>query len=176
MIHVSSLSRYCARLVTVAGVAMAATWTAAAEASEEYPQVIADTLEMPCVPACTLCHTSLAGGLGTIRSDVNGASFGLRLIAAGVRGEAPNRVPDALAAIEADPSADLDGDMVTDIAELRAGADPNEPGEGNVCGGGPTYGCGARIAPSTTLDVSGGAAALGAVLALVFAARRRRAR
>jgi hypothetical protein len=149
-------------------------WAPSSFASPAYPQIVAETLAMPCVPTCLLCHEDLQGGVGTIRGDVNGSSFGVQAIAAGVDEKAPATVGPALATIEMTSMPDTDGDGTKDIAELRVGADPNESGVGNVCGGGPTYGCGATIARERTVEPVALSAALGAALVLVLARRRRR--
>ena len=169
----NSIVRRTARLFATAGLAAATFWATEGRASEEYPPVVAETLGMDCVPACTLCHNDLVGGKGTVRLDVGGSSFGLEVIGAGVRDKAPDRLPGAIMTIETS-GVDTDLDMMPDVEELRAGRDPNEPGEGNVCGGGPTYGCGARIARGRNFDISGISAAIGVALALALAARRRR--
>ncbi|MDP2311016.1 MAG: thrombospondin type 3 repeat-containing protein [Pseudomonadota bacterium] len=141
---------------------------ASASASSSYPAALEDELGMPCAPTCTVCHETNAGGPGTVLKD-----FGLALMARDLTGGAD--IPSlqaALAAMEAD-AVDSDGDGMSDLDELAAGADPN-PGAAVFCepdGGGevivPVYGC---------FGASGTAAGMGLVSLLGLTTLRRRAR
>ncbi len=168
----------------------------AAQASPSFPGAIMDYLtltgEAPsCPPACLLCHTSPQGGVLTVRdmgftrNIRNQSSIGYDL-----RGRRPpgplgdadeTTVGPALQALEtldcySDPGhvCDSDHDGVPDVAELRAGTNPDGPGGLVDC---PQYGCGAKasIAPSPRspheLD---GALLFAAVGVLVVVRRRRR--
>jgi hypothetical protein len=160
-----------AKLIKVlAGAWLAALlWAPPSAASQGYPEIVADTLAMPCTPTCLLCHDSLQGGINTLND------FGTVAKANGILPLNTPTIAPALMTMEtAMPPADTDGDLTADIAELRVGADPNVAGVGEVCGGGPTYGCGARIARGRSFDLSAIAAGLSTILALLFAGRRRR--
>ena len=84
--------------------------------------------------------------------------------------EIPDDVPGFLDDAELEES-DVDNDGVGDIAELRAGADPNVPGDQSICG--PQYGCGARVEPRGSIDLSSAFAALLTALLLFGWSRRR---
>ena len=136
---------------------------ARAHAHSTFPTLIAANLDMPCVPACTICHKDTLGGFGTVNEP-----FGKAMQGAGLNFIEPTLGP-ALAKLEQE-QIDSDGDGESDIAELREGRDPN--GKIDLCGQAALaarYGCGAHIAtPPTQRDSS---AAVGALLtALVLGA------
>ena len=108
-------------------------------ASPDYPGLIADDLNMPCPPPCTICHRDTLGGLGTVIQP-----FGKAMMAAGLRFFAPDTVQPALTKLETNHT-DSDGDGDDDVLELSSGRDPN--GDLDLCGGSPRFGCGARVAP-----------------------------
>jgi len=94
-----------------------------AAASMSFPEPLRNKLglaELPYPPlGCQLCHADDQGGIGTATKP-----FGRSMRKAGTVG---GSVPSMLAAlnnIEAD-GTDSDHDGVPDIAELRAGTDPN---------------------------------------------------
>jgi MYXO-CTERM domain-containing protein len=138
-----------------------------------------------CPPTCTLCHTSPSGGSETIR--ITGFTENLRnqsALAAMMGGTQlmaaqPSTVGPAMKALETldcftDPGTDIcdsDGDKVPDVEELRAGTDPDGPGELAEC---PQYGCGASVAPAAARPYEvPGAWLVAALGALVFVRRRR---
>jgi hypothetical protein len=165
------LTRFATRLVAAGSFAAAALFTPHARALPEFPQVISEELATPCIPQCTLCHKTTQGGAGT--TDENKPFFisMLNADASFVTGN-PDGVRSALG-ILATNLTDSDGDGMPDTEELSQGRDPNQDGEGQLCGG-IRYGCGAHIAPSRSTDFGAVSAALAAVLALL--ATRRRAR
>lgn len=143
-------------------------WAPRAAASPDYPDVLQRELDMPCVPQCTLCHTSNPGRAGTARKD-----FVAALV---VFDRQPEAIPGKLQKLEeADPPVDTDGDGMPDIDELRAGRDPNVDGEGDICAVDLRYGCGARFEPEGSVSRVGAVAAL-ALLGVGLLARRRRMR
>lgn len=110
---------------------------AAALASPGYPAAIASDQGMPCVPQCTLCHATTAGG-GPVVTDV-----GQALVDRGLTGGSnTDLLQTALTALETD-GVDSDGDGIPDVDELTNGDDPN--GGNAFCGdtapATPTYGC-----------------------------------
>jgi hypothetical protein len=147
-----------------------------AHATPGFPGAVQDHLGLTCMPDCILCHRTTAGGGGaeldkafaqTLRDDAPAAS---RLYPYD-----PLSVPPALDWAE-ETGLDADGDGTPDIDELRDGVYPATDqrfcGEGAVEG--PTYGCGARIAPRGSID--GTAAGLAALVALALARLGRRSR
>jgi hypothetical protein len=132
-------------------------------ASPSYPAALQDAAGMACSPSCVVCHATAAGGGGTANQPFTGA-----LVARGlVGGGADSTLVSALAQLDAD-GVDTDGDGVTDLDALAAGADPN--GGADLCGAGaptgPTYGC-VQAAPGPTVPLL-------AALAVLLAASRRR--
>jgi len=164
---------------------------ATAQASPTFPGAIIDHLTATgaspaCPPTCLLCHTSAAGGVVTVRDM--GFTQNLRdqsSVAYNMRGKTPPRpltqrddstVGPALDALEkldcaSMPGAvcDSDGDGVPDVAELRAGTNPDGPGGLVDC---PQYGCGAKIAPSPRAPREVDGALLFAAVGLLVVARR----
>lgn len=112
--------------------------SAPSRASTSYPEALAEELNAPCVPQCTICHRDNNGGLATVTQP-----FGLAMIANGLGFFAPQTIRPALNALEA-AGTDSDGDGMGDVAELAAGRDPN--GDLDLCGLAPHYGCAVRLA------------------------------
>jgi hypothetical protein len=138
---------------------LSSLFAAAAWASPTFPAVIHTHLSLSADPACALCHTNGITGFGTVTTP-----FGLTVHK--TYGAQSENEPSLIAALDkmADAGVDSDGDGVGDIAELKAGTDPNVSSTGAGSTLGLKYGCGADVVPSL-------AAVLGV---LVFAARRRR--
>ncbi len=157
-------SRRSSLLVGLAIVGASAVATPrAALASPTFPPVVQETFSLSREPACTLCHNSLQGGIGTAVTPV-----GVYLRSRGASAGDTNSLKGALAAMLAEKH-DADGDGVTDVDELKAGTDPN----GSAVGYGEpaVYGCGARVASGN--GTSGAFAAIVAFAgALVFRRRR----
>ena len=110
--------------------------TSVAFASLTYPAEVADVLEMPCEPQCTLCHATIAGGTGTVTQD-----FGQAMMARGLTGVNNVEALDAALQAIADDAVDSDDDGTVDVDELRAGQNPNPDGE-DFCGAlTPEFGC-----------------------------------
>lgn len=146
--------------------------SAPCHAHNTFPQQIADQLNMPCVPQCTICHRDNLGGFNTVVQP-----FGVAMRGVGLTFD-PTTVTGAVNKLEA-AMTDSDGDGTGDILELSAGQDPN--GNVDLCSiKSPQYGCGARIAAPLAPDHSGAVAAL--IVASVLGAsahrgaRRRRQR
>jgi len=141
-----------------------------ARASEPFPAYLAEKYEMPCVPACTLCHLTNEGGAlsfrdGFVADLLQVANASGNTIEAGN----PESMAPALALVES-MAMDKDMDKVTDIDELKAGTDPG--GSALLCDV-PKYGCGASsVAPSYPTRF--GALALAASVMLMLGLRRRR--
>ncbi|MBX3128315.1 MAG: hypothetical protein KF718_16445 [Polyangiaceae bacterium] len=134
-------------------------------ASPSYPGVVESELETACPPPCAVCHQDQNGGKGTAIKPVAES-----MIDQGLEGDDEASLRAALAGLDRD-AVDTDGDGISDIAELKAGTDPNTDGQAPICG--PQYGCGARVCPSARFDF---AAWFVATLALAVAMARRRRR
>jgi hypothetical protein len=124
-------------MALVGSVLVASLWTSGAAASQEYPSALEESLNMPCVPQCTVCHATELGGAGTSIQP-----FATSVKQAGALGANVDSLLTALATLQA-AGKDTDGDMNPDIDELAAGEDPNEAGAARICG--PVYGCGAHV-------------------------------
>lgn len=143
----------------------------AALSSSNYPGEVSNHLggTTP-IPSCTACHTSNAGGGGTVTR-----AFGVAMVDQGLSGGGD--VAGLTAALDALETAGTDSDTggVGDVDELRAGTNPNDGADdGNTGGGGGGgdqlqygFGCSATTMPGATV------AALG--LLLLGLRRRRRA-
>lgn len=133
-----------------------------ASASSNYPGAVADDLGLNCTPQCTICHATNGGGGGTVTAD-----FGVAMMDRGLTGD--GQTAALIAALDAmtTDGVDSDGDGVSDVDQLIAGADPNT-GDSFCDVVGPTYGCFSH-APT-------GGGLLGLVLGAAAIARRRPAR
>jgi hypothetical protein len=159
-----------------------------ASASPTFPPVLRDALEKQlnqsfCVPLCTACHLTTAGGPG------NYNLFGAGLFASGLMTPDNNLVapavakylgtpPPAGAKLNAQGQVDTDGDGIGDIEELKNGDSPSVPGPrgvGQFCTD-LKYGCaGGRIAPAPPPADNLGLLSA-AIVVVGFAAMRRRQR
>jgi hypothetical protein len=105
-----------------------------ATATATYPSTIESELAMPCLAPCTICHTTNAGGTGTVLKP-----FGLAMKDRGLVGLDLTSLTDALAQMTAD-NVDSDGDGVIDTQALTDGLDPNDGS--SLCSAIlPKYGC-----------------------------------
>lgn len=148
-------------------------------ATAEFPGAIQTHLSLAAPPAqsCALCHTNGITGAGTVNTPIGRA---LRM-----EGMVASDTASLIAALNALETAGTDSDMdgVGDVAELRAGTNPNvaqapaDAGMGGGAGGGaggggggepevlppPKFGCGGAVAPG-----------LAVIAALGLLQRRRR--
>src|SRR5262249_28544371 len=138
--------------------ASSVTFSAAAGATPNFPQALADHLGLSQAPECSLCHVG-EPGLGTVNSP-----FGKSMRARGLVPYDVNALDTALDALEAEHT-DSDGDGTPDIEELKADEDPNVPTGQTEQALTPEYGC--RMAPSGRSD---GSYAMGVTIAALFAA------
>ncbi|MET0789888.1 MAG: hypothetical protein ABW061_00075 [Polyangiaceae bacterium] len=152
--------------------------TRPAHASADFPAALQKALEKRfpgttfCVPLCTACHNTTAGG------PENYNVFGKVLRDNGLGGDIPTLVDPVLNAV-LNMNLDSDGDGKTDAQELAALSSPSlaEPrGVGEFCSD-LTYGCGARIAAAPPpIDPIGLLSAGLVVLGLTVLRRQRRLR
>lgn len=148
------------------GGAMLASRNARAVVMADMPGVIQKAANMPCTPACTLCHMVPEGGSGTAQQPFVGDLFDVGF-------NRDSSVTDIQTAIDAlkEQQVDGDGDGIPDIDELQQGLNPNDPNKGaSLCG--PVYGC-VRVAKPGRVDGVASAASA-AVLLLGMALLRRR--
>jgi len=123
---------------------------------------------LPTSPACLLCHTNPAGGLGTVTTP-----FGSFLRSRGLRAY---DVASLRTALEADRAErhDSDGNGLPDYDDLQKGDDPNgAAGDGDVER--PRYGC-AVNAPHAGASGLGPGSLVCALVALVVLRRSRSVR
>jgi hypothetical protein len=167
------------RAAWLAGLGLASLCTArSAHASITYPPALAEaiaaqypTAKVKCVPQCTACHLTTAGGPGSMNK------FGLTLEKYGLLSANHDLVAPALMALGAVmPPVDTDGDGVSDIDEIIAGDSPSlaaPDGVGQFC---PDikYGCGAHIAAAPPVDRLGLFSAGLVVLSFAVVRRQRR--
>lgn len=154
--------------------------TRSARASSDYPAALAAAIAkkypdaIQCVPACTACHLTTAGGPSMMNK------FGLSLESQTIGQLQPGDASQVAGALDrlAAQDPDSDGDGTHDIEEIKAGNSPSlafPDGQGQFC---PDikYGCGAHIAaaPPAPLDRLGLFSA--ALVVFGFAAARRQGR
>jgi MYXO-CTERM domain-containing protein len=188
-------SRFVSLLAATAFGLVSVLSPAPAVASESFPGAMQAYLDGTpggapvCPPTCTLCHLSPSGGAETVRQT--GFTQNLReqsSLAFVNRNRMPPRplsqldpttVGPAVLALETldcvlkpgTGPCDSDNDGIRDVAELRAGTDPDGPGQLTEC---PQYGCGASVAPVAARPYEvPGAWLVVALGALVFVRRRR---
>lgn len=166
--HLSSL----AKLLSSLAISSSALFVSnSALASDVFPGAVRDTLEMPCLPSCLLCHTVNPGMSGLTDQPFTLAMTGN----AGLPNPGETAwVERGLAALGA---TDSDEDGMSDLDELKAGRDPNVKGAGDICAPDVHYGCGAAsVATPASGGWSGAAWFVLGGLVLAAGARARRAR
>jgi hypothetical protein len=139
------------------------SWSVLAQAKNEFPGEVARDLSLSYQVPCSVCHINDNTGSSTPITPL-----ALSLRARGLTGD-NSSLTSAFAKLESD-AVDSDGDGTTDVAELRAGTDPNSSANASIMNDQePGYGCGGT-APR-------GRSAPGAASALAlawFLLRRRR--
>ncbi len=134
-----------------------------AAASSSFPSETKTHMQLTSTPGCTACHSSGAGGFGTVTQPMGKTLQANGLIASDIA-----TLDAALDTIES-ADTDSDGDGVGDIAELRAGTDPNIAGGGDSAPAlGYGFGCASVGAPQAGL--------YGLVAVALLRQRRRSAR
>jgi hypothetical protein len=154
-----------------------ATVSSSAFATTSFPTVIRTELGLDSTPSCSTCHASSVGG-----GEAN-KPFGIATKAAGTIKFNDATLKTALAKLTTDKT-DSDGDGQGDIAELKAGTDPNVSNPGGVPttppgGGSSSSSSGCTVAADANAQATSGLGAIAAIAgaaAIVVAARRRRKR
>jgi hypothetical protein len=180
MMHITKASRSVFRASLLLGLGVASLGvTRSARASSNYPPALAAAIAeqypnaVKCVPLCTACHLTTAGGPSMMNK------FGMSMESVGgLLAGNPDLVAPALKQLAMhQPPVDSDGDGTSDIDEIIAGNSPSlayPAGQGEFC---PDirYGCGAHIAaaPPPPVDRVGLFSAGLVVLGFAMARRRR---
>jgi hypothetical protein len=141
-------------------------WNSLAQAKSEFPREVQNSLGLPYEVPCSVCH--IAGNVGSATPIT---PFALSLAARGMTGSNTS-LTKALTQLESD-AVDSDGDGTSDVAELKAGTDPNSSANASIVNDQePGYGCGGSAPHGRSRP---GMAGTGGVLALAwFILRRRR--
>ncbi len=126
-----------------------------ARATPDFPEALARDLQLSAPPACTICHASNEGGVGTVVKP-----FGKYLRSRGLVPFDESSLAGSLAAAQGERH-DTDGDGILDIDALKQGLDPNGSPSSAPQIADPTFGCSA----------TGGGAGNTLLLALVVALR-----
>ena len=100
-------------------------------ATPNAPGAIKGALTLTKLPDCTVCHSTLAGGAGTVTTP-----FGKAMVAAGSMAFDQDSFTQAIKKLETDKT-DSDGDGTSDTDELKAGTNPNVVGSSDIV----KYGC-----------------------------------
>jgi hypothetical protein len=162
-----------------------------ASATPTFPGAIQTDLGLSYTPPCTVCHQTDSGGQGTVVQ-----AFGKAMKMHGLVDADTSSVQTALTAMDS-AKVDSDCDGVPDVEQLKEGRDPNtgeyidgsgkpkpapvsDAGCGSSSGGGstdtgPSFGCGAQVAPGSVEGMPWQAAAALAVALGLTLTRRRRA-
>ena len=141
----------------------------AASASQDYPAAIQSHLSLANQPGCELCHGGGKTGVGTVTTPFGTTARGTYKLTLGDA----TLLASVLDKMEAD-KVDSDKDGVGDIAELRAGTDPNVAGGGKVVTKPALmYGCVASMAPGSPAPSSGAAFGLALIAAIGLLRSRR---
>jgi hypothetical protein len=108
-----------------------------ARATPDFPEAIGRDLQLSAPPACTICHATNEGGVGTVVKP-----FGKYLVSRGLVPFDEASLAGSLAAAQGEHH-DTDGDGLSDVEALRQGLDPNgSPSVGPRLED-PTFGCSA---------------------------------
>lgn len=134
----------------------------AARASQEFPAALQEAAGIPCVPTCTVCHGVTPGDAGSFQNR----QLPKDIIKAGGLPE-PHKTDQLKAAFA---KYAMDPAHAAALASLKAGIDP-QTGD-SLCG--PTYGCGASIAPQPAQGSTGTSPIWFAGLAMLIGAVARR--
>lgn len=137
--------------------------SAAAAASEEYPDAMVSDLGLSKAPGCELCHRSGEASLGPTDTPFARSAIDRGLVAKDV-----GSLADALDRMQKD-GVDSDGDGAEDLDELSWGGDPNHadlPEAGRIDT--VSYGC------SRSGETARGNGSIALALAGAIFARRRR--
>ena len=148
----------------------------AAFATPEFPGLIQTFVNATEAPPCTICHTALQGGLGTVDK-----TFGMYMQSRGLTFYNDPALETALMADQAEMHSS-NSQKVPDIVALSMNEDPNTLlpyGASDSVSTGPeppTYGCGAHVAPVGDAAPAAGFGALAALFGVAAIRRGRRFR
>jgi hypothetical protein len=148
----------------VAVAALALAWSGRAAATQDFPGVVKDTLELPAITVdppqgCRLCHETDEGGAAL-------RSFGKLMQQYGVKPYDEGSLKIALAQLNLDEPRLID--------DIRAGRDPNDDTNGQANLHQPEYGCSVSDARGAGSSPTPFAALVGLAIAAVASIRRSR--
>jgi hypothetical protein len=106
-----------------------------AEANPADPALLAQDVPMPCVPPCTLCHATLAGGPGNVLTyGIETTWTNPEITMGSVLDDSQVTLVPTLDAIrKLNPPLDSDKDGIPDLTELMMGENPNLAGSAWLC-------------------------------------------
>ena len=114
-----------------------------AHATPSFPAAVQSYVGAAAAPHCVVCHTTEAGGTGTVTTP-----FGVYMTSRGLAAYDVNSLQFALSAAKSEMH-DTNGDGIDDFDALAQGLNPNAPSDGPMSTlSPPAYGCSESCAPA----------------------------
>jgi len=167
--HFYDSARSCLVGIVVAGAVLLASRPS--RASQEFPAAIQSAAGMPCTPSCVVCHGEDPG----TATSFSHRNLGKTLFNYTVNGTPSIVPPHGTAQLTTNYNAyktTPEGAAVD--ALLKQGLDPET--KADLCANGPTYGCGAHVAPKVPRGDLSALAWIAGAMVVGAVARRQRVR